>query len=137
MKKNLIALVSGLIFGLGLAVSQMTNPEKVLAFLDIFGDWNPGLAFVMVGALTVTAVSFKWIFKQPKPVLAEKFYISPKNWIDKPLVMGAAIFGVGWGLTGYCPGPAIANIGTSSVEAIVMVLSIYAGFYCQSRMYIN
>ena len=109
----------------------MINPDKVINFLDISGNWDPSLAFVMMGALTVTFISFKWILKRPEPIWEDAFHISKRTEIDKALLVGAAIFGVGWGMSGFCPGPAVASLGYGSIEAVVMVLSIYAGFFCQ------
>ncbi len=131
MKQVLIALVSGIIFGIGLSLSQMINPNKVINFLDITGQWDPSLAFVMMGALIVTFISFRIILKKPDPILEESFHLSKRTDIDKALLAGAAIFGIGWGMSGYCPGPAVASIGSGSIEAIVMVVSIYAGFFFQ------
>jgi len=129
MKNNLVALASGILFGLGLALSQMMNPNKVLNFLDISGNWDPSLAFVMIGALGVGILSFRIILKRPAPVLDDAFHVSKKIHIDKPLVIGSALFGIGWGMTGYCPGPAFASLGLFSMEAAIMVISIYAGFF--------
>ena len=131
MNKILIALISGIIFGLGLSLSQMINPEKVISFLDISGDWDPSLAFVMMGALAVTFISFKWVLNRSEPILESGFHLSKRSEIDKALLGGAAIFGIGWGMSGFCPGPAVASLGLGSIEAVVMVLSIYAGFFCQ------
>lgn len=134
MIKNLIALACGLIFGLGLSLSQMINPNKVLAFLDIIGDWDPSLAFVMLGALTVTILAFKLILKQPAPLLENSFHISSRKTIDRPLLAGAGIFGIGWGMSGYCPGPAVAGIGLQNLESLVMVIAIYLGFFCHKMI---
>lgn len=131
MKNSLIALISGILFGLGLSLSQMMNPAKVIGFLDIFGQWDPSLAFVMVGALVVTFISFKFILKRPEPILEESFHLPKRTDIDKALLGGAALFGIGWGMSGYCPGPAVASAGTGNLEAVVMVASIYAGFFVQ------
>jgi len=131
MKQVLVALVSGIIFGIGLSLSQMINPNKVINFLDISGQWDPSLAFVMMGALIVTFISFRLILKKPDPILEEGFHLSKRTDIDKALLAGAAIFGIGWGMSGYCPGPAVAGIGSGNIEAIVMVASIYAGFFFQ------
>lgn len=131
MNKILIALISGIIFGLGLSLSQMMNPDKVINFLDISGDWDPSLAFVMIGALIVTFISFKWVLGRSEPLLESGFHLTKRRQIDKALLGGAAIFGIGWGMSGFCPGPAVANLGLGSIEAVVMVLSIYAGFFCQ------
>ncbi|MGR8998966.1 MAG: DUF6691 family protein [Gammaproteobacteria bacterium] len=129
MKYNFIALFCGLIFGIGLSLSQMINPNKVLNFLDITGNWDPSLIFVMIGALAVAFVSFKLILKRPAPILAENFHISRRSSVDKPLILGAAIFGTGWGMSGYCPGPAVTGLGLLSVESVIMVITIYLGFF--------
>jgi len=126
--RALSASLAGLLFGVGLALSQMVNPQKVLAFLDVSGNWDPSLALVMAGALAVAVTGFRWVLKQHKPVFASRFHLTAKNEPDRRLLVGAALFGVGWGLTGYCPGPAFAGIGLGNTEAIVMVLGIYAGF---------
>ena len=131
MNKLIVALLSGIIFGFGLSLSQMINPDKVLSFLDISGRWDPSLAFVMIGALAVTLISFRWVLKRPYPLFENGFHITHKTAIDKPLILGALIFGTGWGMTGYCPGPAVAGLGLGNLEALVMVCSIYAGFFSQ------
>lgn len=131
MNKIIVALVTGTIFGFGLSLSQMVNPVKVQDFLDIAGRWDPSLAFVMMGALAVTLISFRWVLKRPHPLFEDGFHITHKTAIDKPLILGALIFGTGWGMTGYCPGPAIAGLGLGNLEALVMVGSIYAGFFSQ------
>jgi uncharacterized protein len=128
MKLILASLISGILFGVGLSLSQMINPEKVLNFLDIAGVWDPSLIFVMLGALEVTFISFKVILKRPSPVFDHKFYLATKKEIDKPLIIGATIFGIGWGLTGYCPGPAVAGLGFGNPEAVIMIIAIYLGF---------
>lgn len=135
MKLIAIALISGILFGVGLTLSQMTNPNKVLAFLDISGNWDPSLILVMVGALTITSLLFRPILKRPTPLFDKEFYLASKSAVDKPLLIGAAIFGVGWGIGGYCPGPAIAGLGLGNVEAIVMVFSIYLGFFCHRLVF--
>ncbi|MBK8816402.1 MAG: YeeE/YedE family protein [Methylococcaceae bacterium] len=129
MKLIAIALFCGILFGLGLSLSQMTNPEKVLNFLDIAGNWDPSLIFVMLGALIVTFTGFKFVLKRPNPLFDHKFYLATKTEIDKPLIIGAAIFGIGWGIAGYCPGPVVAGLGSGNVEAIIMLVAIYLGFF--------
>ena len=135
MKQNLIALLCGIVFGIGLSLSHMINPIKVLNFLDITGNWDPSLIFVMIGALAVAFVSFKWILKRPAPLLAESFHISRKSSVDKPLILGAAIFGIGWGMSGYCPGPAVAGLGLLSLESVIMVVAIFLGFFAFNRFF--
>lgn len=128
MKLTIIALFCGILFGFGLALSQMTNPEKVLSFLDIAGNWDPSLIFVMLGALAVTFTGFRIVLKRPYPLFDAKFYLAAKKEIDKPLIIGASLFGIGWGLAGYCPGPVVAGLGQGNFEAVIMLAAIYAGF---------
>jgi uncharacterized membrane protein YedE/YeeE len=135
MKQNITALLCGIIFGIGLSLAQMINPDKVLSFLDITGHWDPSLMFVMMGALAVTLISFKWILKRPMPILAERFHVPQKSSVDKPLLLGSAIFGMGWGMSGYCPGPAISGLGLLSLEPLLMVVSIYLGFFVHKRFF--
>ena len=131
MRENLVALITGAIFGLGLCISQMTNPDKVLAFLDITGQWDPSLMLVMGGALAVSFITFRQILSRPKPVVTEEFYLPEKKSLDRQLLAGAIIFGIGWGLIGYCPGPAITALGFLKLEPIVVVVSIIIGsFVC-------
>lgn len=131
MKHCLAALLSGTLFGFGLSLSQMTDPNKVLGFLDAAGRWDPSLVFVMMGALAVSVIAFRFILKRPKPIWAEEFHVARKKSLDKPLLFGAMIFGIGWGMSGYCPGPAVAGLGLGNPEAFVMVASIYLGFIVQ------
>jgi uncharacterized protein len=128
MNRIFVALFCGILFGVGLTFAQMTNPEKVLNFLDIAGNWDPSLIFVMLGALLITVVSFRFILKRPAPLLDEKFYLASKSAIDKPLLAGAALFGIGWGLGGYCPGPIVAGLGLGNTESFILLAALYAGF---------
>jgi uncharacterized protein len=128
MKLIILSLISGILFGVGLTLSQMTNPDKVINFLDIAGNWDPSLIFVMVGALAVTVLLFRPILKRPRPLFDKQFYLSSKAAIDKTLLIGAAIFGMGWGISGYCPGPSVAGLGLGTSEAVVMIGSIFLGF---------
>lgn len=125
--KSLIAFVSGLIFAAGLAISGMTQPHKVIAFLDFTGDWDASLMFVMVGAIAIYA-SARWlILLRRRPILDSKFYEPADTKITKTLVFGALIFGIGWGLGGYCPGPAIASLATLAIRPAVFVMAMIAG----------
>jgi uncharacterized membrane protein YedE/YeeE len=121
------ALVSGLVFGLGLAVSGMMNPAKVIGFLDVTGDWDPTLAFVMIGSLLVAVPAYRFIPKRPRPVLEEGFDLPKKQAVDRPLVLGSALFGIGWGLIGFCPGPAVAALGTGLAPVFAFVATMLAG----------
>lgn len=127
MTSMLSSLLAGAIFGAGLAISQMMNPAKVIAFLDFAGDWDPTLAFVMAGAVLAAAPGFALAKKRKAPVLSSRFQIPTRRDIDIPLVLGAAIFGVGWGLVGFCPGPAIAALGTGMWEVVVFVTAMLGG----------
>lgn len=123
-----IVIASGLLFGAGLAASDMNNPERVQGFLDVFGHWDPTLMFVMGGALAVALPVFQWILKtKSKPTFAKRFYLPLKQGIDKNLVAGAILFGIGWALVGYCPGPAIASIGYGYIEVFVFIAAMMLG----------
>lgn len=135
MKTFLSAMFCGAIFGAGLTLSRMVDPQKVQGFLDISGNWDPSLAFVMIGALAVTIVTFRFILKRSTPLLENDFHVSKRTIIDHRLLLGAAIFGIGWGMSGYCPGPAVASLGLLNQEAFIMVGSIYAGFFVHKWLF--
>ena len=116
------SFAAGLLFGLGLAISGMTDPEKVLGFLDVTGDWDPSLLFVLGGAVGMTLISFRFILRRPTPLLAAEFQLPTATAIDVPLVAGAVLFGVGWGLSGYCPGPAIALLAAPGNREVLFFL---------------
>jgi uncharacterized membrane protein YedE/YeeE len=124
---TLAALASGALFGIGLAMSSMTDARRVLGFLDVFGDFDPTLLFVLGGAVTTTVVSFRFVLRRGNPVLAETFHVSNLRHIDSRLLTGAAIFGIGWGIAGYCPGPVLAGLGSGSHEALWFVPAMIAG----------
>jgi uncharacterized membrane protein YedE/YeeE len=123
------SFVGGLVFGLGLLISGMTEPEKVLGFLDIFGAWDATLAFVMAGAVTVAAIGFALARRRSAPVLASHFSWPARNDIDAPLVIGSALFGIGWGLSGICPGPALVNLAGLSAPILVFVAAMVVGMF--------
>lgn len=127
MLRHFSALIAGLVFGLGLVISQMVNPAKVIDFLDIFGDWDPSLAFVMGAALIVTAIGYRLAWRKPKPFAAEQFQVPGNRTIDKKLAMGAILFGIGWGLVGLCPGPAIAALFIGGLPIIIFLGAMIAG----------
>ncbi len=129
MNKNFAALAAGLLFGIGLAVSEMVNPAKVLGFLDITGNWDPSLAFVMGSALAVTVIAFRVILRQPHPVLDGEFRVPTSRDIDGRLMGGAALFGIGWGMIGLCPGPAIASLAYGRTESVVFLIAMFIGLY--------
>ena len=125
--KTLAALACGIIFGLGLAISGMINPAKVIGFLDVAGSWDPTLAFVMGGALLVAVPAYRVILGRRRPVLVEDFSLPTKARLDGPLIWGSALFGVGWGLVGFCPGPAVAAVVTGLPAVLGFVSAMLAG----------
>ena len=134
---RLISLISGIIFGIGLVISQMINPEKVLGFLDLFGNWDPSLAFVMIGALIISSPMFHIIKKREKPVIANEFNYSDNKNINKQLIYGSILFGSGWGLAGLCPGPAISSLALLNIYSILFVVSMFVGFYLVKLLSLN
>ena len=123
------AVVTGLLFGAGLAASGMTNPEKVQGFLDLTGVWDPSLMFVMGGAVVVTLISFRFILKLSRPVFSEQFHMPSSTSIDTRLIIGAALFGTGWGLVGYCPGPALAAIAYLNSDVMIFLVAMFVGAF--------
>jgi uncharacterized protein len=121
------ALLAGALFGAGLGVSGMANPAKVLGFLDIAGAWDPTLAFVMAGALLVTAPAFRWVLKRRAPWFGSRFALPTKTDLEPRLVVGAALFGIGWGIAGLCPGPAVTDLITGRPGIVLFVASMIAG----------
>ena len=130
----LSALVSGILFGLGLSISAMINPARVIGFLDIAGHWDATLLFVMGGALFVSVPLYPLILRRREPLLDRQFFLPTKRDIDTPLILGAAIFGVGWGLGGFCPGPALAALATGSANVLLFVLAMIAGQLIADRL---
>lgn len=128
--KNILALFSGSIFGLGLTISSMTNPDKVLGFLDLFNNWDPSLAFVMGGAIIITAPMLFVLTKNKNLILSKEIHLPINKEIDKKLIIGSLIFGAGWGLVGLCPGPAISSLALLEVPSIIFVIFMFIGFYC-------
>jgi uncharacterized membrane protein YedE/YeeE len=128
------ALLSGILFGVGLAVSGMTRPEKVLGFLDVGGAWDASLAFVMAGAIAVHFFAYRLIRGRSAPLFAEKFGIPTRRDIDVKLLAGAALFGVGWGLGGYCPGPGLVSLAAGGKGALVFVASMLLGMSITARL---
>ena len=127
----LIQFAIGLVFGLGLIVSGMSNPAKVLNFLDVGGipegTWDASLSFVMAGAVAVTFIGFSRVLKRARPFFAERFYVPTRKDIDLRIIIGPAIFGIGWGLAGFCPGPALTALGFGSASAFLFVAAMFAG----------
>ncbi|NEV02452.1 DUF6691 family protein [Bradyrhizobium uaiense] len=128
----LASFVCGLIFGAGLLISGMTDPQKVLGFLDLFGAWDATLAFVMAGAVAVAATGFAIARRRAAPAFSARFLWPDRNDIDTPLVGGAILFGIGWGLVGICPGPALVNLAGLSLPIVVFVVAMLAGMIGQN-----
>ena len=131
---KLVSLFCGIIFGIGLVISQMINPAKVLGFLNLFGEWDPSLAFVMIGALIVSSPLFHLFKNKEKPIFSTSFSISENKEIDKRLIIGSILFGAGWGLVGLCPGPAISSIALFNVSSVTFVFSMFISFYIASKI---
>ena len=127
MNRTLVSFVSGLLFAIGLALAGMTNPDKVISFLDFTGVWDPSLAFVMGGALLVYAPVYRIITRAPGPRFDSTFHLPTRQDIDLPLVVGAVMFGVGWGLSGFCPGPALVSTMSFGTDALVFAGSMAVG----------
>ena len=134
-KSNISSIICGIIFSIGLGISGMTQPQKVIGFLDIFGEWNPSLAFVMGGAvLSYLALQLLIQRKFSIPILGGSFQIPSRKDLDRSLIIGALLFGSGWGLGGYCPGPAITSLGSGSLNALLFVVAMGVGMLLADRV---
>src|SRR5574341_1105596 len=127
MNNALSAFAVGLLFGVGLIVSGMTDPSKIIGFLDLAGAWDPSLAFVMGGAVLVGFIAFRFARKRTASFLGGAMHLPTARQIDRPLILGSIAFGVGWGLAGYCPGPAVVSLGSGQDKAVVFVIAMIAG----------
>jgi uncharacterized protein len=133
MRRQLVAFVAGALFGAGLLIAGMTQPAKVIGFLDITGAWDPTLGFVMAGAVAVYALAVRKVTRHERPWLAEQFHLPPTRPIDARLVVGAAVFGIGWGLSGFCPGPGLVAAGGFAPTALVFVTAMCGGMLLVRR----
>ena len=134
-KLNISSFICGILFSIGLGISGMTQPQKVIGFLDVFGEWNPSLAFVMGGAVLSYLALQLWIQRNFSiPVLGGSFQIPSRNDLDRSLIVGALLFGSGWGLGGYCPGPAITSLGSGSFNALLFVVAMGIGMFVTDRV---
>jgi len=131
-----VALIAGVIFGLGIMISGMASPAKVLNFFDIAGTWDPSLAFVMGGALITSLIGYRLAFLRSKPLLSDSFHLPISSAIDLKLIAGAIIFGIGWGITGFCPGGAIPGLGTGQLEVLIFVASLAVGIIA-TRLFLS
>ena len=125
--RTLLAFAIGLLFGLGLIIAGMTNPAKILNFFDLAGAWDPSLAFVMGAALAVTAIGYRLVFRRGRPLLAARFFVPGAGRIDMPLIAGSAVFGIGWGLSGFCPGGLIPALGLGRAEPFIVFAGLLIG----------
>lgn len=132
-RRTVIALLAGLLFGSGLVLSGMTTPANIIAFLDIAGDWNPALAIVMASAIAVAAPAFLVVRRRQRTLLGEATALDNRRPVDRSLVLGSAIFGAGWGLSGICPGPGLVIAASGSVGAVVFVIAVSAGMLAIAR----
>lgn len=128
------AFTVGLIFGLGIAVSGMINPAKVLNFFDVAGQWDPSLIFVMGGALITTFIGYRLVLRRPAPLIEERFQLPTNTAIDARLIGGSAVFGLGWGIAGFCPGAALPALATGKVEVVAFVGASLAGIWVARRI---
>lgn len=128
------AALAGLLFGLGLAISGMTEPDKILGFLDLAGAWDPSLALVMSAALAVSLPGYRYAMRHPRAVCADPLQLPTARKLDNNLVLGAVLFGAGWGLAGYCPGPAIANLARLNPEVLAFLPAMFAGSLFAARL---
>jgi uncharacterized membrane protein YedE/YeeE len=127
MRALLTSFISGMVFALGLGISGMTRPIKVIGFLDFFGAWDASLAFVMIGAIAVYVAAYRWSRRMPSPLLAPDFSLPKRSDLDTKLILGAAIFGAGWGLSGFCPGPAITSLAAGAPAVLIFVAAMVVG----------
>jgi uncharacterized membrane protein YedE/YeeE len=134
MKQSISALIAGLIFGMGLIISEMVNPLRVRGFLDVSGLWDPTLIFVMIGALIVSAIGFKLAVFRKAPLFANSFSLPSMQQIDRSLILGAIMFGVGWGISGLCPGPVIVGLATANTDIIIFMLAMICGMKLHKLM---
>lgn len=127
MAQLIVTISSGILFGLGLGLSQMMDRDRVLGFLDLAGSWDPTLLFVLAGAVGVTLISFRFVLQLSQPLLSKQFVLPTRQDIDASLIVGAAIFGIGWGISGYCPGPGITALILGTWNPVIFLASFIAG----------
>lgn len=132
IKDLVVSILAGTLFGFGLSYSQMINPARVIGFLDVAGEWDPTLLFVMAGALCVTIPFYRLIMTRTRPLFNATFTLPVKTKIDKKLVAGSILFGIGWGLAGLCPGPALTTLVSGNLSVLVFVVAMFIGFICNN-----
>lgn len=129
MKNAIAALAVGFVFAIGLGISGMTQPSKVIGFLDLFGHWDPSLVFVMLGAIAVHFLTYKLIRRRTSPLFSMQWHVPTKKDVTPALVIGSTLFGVGWGLGGFCPGPAVTSLASLESRPLIFVISMLVGMY--------
>ncbi|MBN8426083.1 MAG: YeeE/YedE family protein [Xanthomonadales bacterium] len=129
---KIVALISGLLFGAGLTIAGMTNPQSVVGFLDFFGEWNPAMMLVMASALAVAIPAYQ--LRRPIPIAAESYNFPTRRNIDRDLLVGSVVFGIGWGIAGLCPGPAIAAITSGDISMFVFAVTMVGGMWLRNRL---
>jgi uncharacterized membrane protein YedE/YeeE len=134
LRKSISALFCGVLFGVGLSLGGMTDPAKVVAFLDLAGHWDPSLAFVMGGALLLTTPAFRYLLRLKRPMFEDRFVLPTKQDLDFNLLAGSSLFGIGWGITGLCPGPAIVSLATGIPQFFAFVAAMIAGMWLSDRV---
>jgi uncharacterized protein len=134
LMKHVLTFLTGLVFGLGIVMSGMSNPAKVINFFDIAGSWDPSLAFVMGGAVVVTFIGYRFVLKRPAPMMDTAFNVPSSRLIDRRLVGGSALFGIGWGIAGFCPGGALPALGTLNPDVLIFVASLVTGIFAAKTM---
>ncbi|XRD85936.1 YeeE/YedE family protein [Dyella acidisoli] len=132
--RNVMAVLAGLLFGLGLVLGGMTQPSVVLGFLDIFGAWNPRLLFVIGGAVLTAMIGYRLVLRRAKPWLDSRFHLPDTHRIDLRLLTGAALFGIGWGVAGYCPGPALVSLSGGALSVWILVAAMVAGWWLAGQL---
>jgi uncharacterized membrane protein YedE/YeeE len=129
-----VSYIVGLIFGIGISISGMANPAKVLNFFDIAGTWDPSLIFVMGGALVTTFVGYRFVLRRPTPAFEDSFKLPTRRDLDLPLIGGSAVFGIGWGIAGFCPGGALPALGTGRPEVFIFTAALIAGVFAAKAL---
>jgi len=130
----IVAYIIGIVFGLGISISGMANPAKVLNFFDVAGTWDPSLIFVMGGAVVVTFLGYRFVLKRPMPLFDRQFLLPGSDVIDLKLLGGSAVFGIGWGIAGFCPGGALPALGTGRIEVVLFTVALVAGIFAARAM---
>ena len=133
--QTILVFLSGLVFGIGLIISGMSNPAKVIHFLDIAGNWDPSLAFVMLGAIPVAMIGFHWVEKSGQTAFQDSLHLPGTKQVNKSLVLGGFVFGAGWAIAGFCPGPALVALGAGYGKALVFVLAMLVGMLIHDRVF--